>query len=96
VLFSRHCPLFDTRLSLGMRVLYTSVTWCYITNTIAVPLSVTIPFIALTAGYFPLVITPAFAVAATAYFVVSQVRAWRPGHRVLCGLTGVCLAPRRP
>ena len=29
VLFSRYCPLFDTGLTIGMRLLYTSVTWCY-------------------------------------------------------------------
>lgn len=29
VLFSRYCPLLDTGLTLGMRLLYTSVTWCY-------------------------------------------------------------------
>lgn len=29
VLFSKYCPLLDTGLTLGMRLLYTSVTWCY-------------------------------------------------------------------
>lgn len=40
ILFDKqHTPLFDTGLTLGMRLLYTSVTWSYITNTVAVPCS---------------------------------------------------------
>jgi len=55
----------DTGLTLGMRLLYTSVTWCYITNTLAVPCSVLVPFIALVFGVYPLVLNRDFALAAT-------------------------------
>jgi endoglucanase len=69
VLFSKHCPLLEGKLSMGMRMLYTSVTWCYISNTIAVPLSVFVPFIALVFGIYPLVLNRDFALASLLYFV---------------------------
>ena len=72
VLFSSYCPLFDTGLTLGMRLLYTSVTWCYITNTFAVPCSVLVPFIALVFGIYPLVLNRDFALASTLYFISSS------------------------
>jgi hypothetical protein len=68
VLFSEHCPLLDGKLSMGMRLLYTSVTWCYISNTIAVPLSVLVPCIALVLGVYPLVLNRDFALASLLYF----------------------------
>ncbi len=71
VLFSRQCPLLDTSLTIGMRLLYTSVTWCYITNTLAVPTSVLVPFIALVFGVYPLVLNRSFALAATLFFLGS-------------------------
>lgn len=71
VLFSRKCPLLDTGLTLGMRLLYTSVTWCYVTNTFAVPCSVLVPFIALVFGVYPLVLNRDFALAATLYYASS-------------------------
>jgi endoglucanase len=71
VLFSRACPLFDTGLTIGMRLLYTSVTWSYITNTFAVPCAVLVPFIALVFGVYPLVLNRDFALAATLYFSAS-------------------------
>jgi cellulose synthase/poly-beta-1,6-N-acetylglucosamine synthase-like glycosyltransferase len=71
VLFSHYCPLFDTGLTLGMRLLYTSVTWSYITNTFAVPCSVLVPFIALVFGIYPLVLNRDFALASTLYFTAS-------------------------
>eukprot|EP00879_Flechtneria_rotunda_P009977 GHRR01010433.1.p1 GENE.GHRR01010433.1~~GHRR01010433.1.p1 ORF type:complete len:1225 (+),score=296.26 GHRR01010433.1:1011-4685(+) len=73
VLFSwEHTPLFDTSLTLGMRLLYTSVTWSYITNTIAVPVNVLVPFIALVFGVYPLVLNRDFALAATLYYCSSS------------------------
>ncbi|KIZ03555.1 hypothetical protein MNEG_4408 [Monoraphidium neglectum] len=71
VLFSRACPLFDTGLTIGMRLLYTSVTWSYITNTFAVPCAVLVPFVALVFGVYPLVLNREFALAATLYFSAS-------------------------
>ena len=71
VLFSKSCPLFDTGLTIGMRLLYTSVTWSYITNTFAVPCAVLVPFIALVFGVYPLVLNRDFALAATLYFSAS-------------------------
>lgn len=73
ILFDKqHTPLFDTGLTLGMRLLYTSVTWSYITNTVAVPCSVLVPFIALFFGVYPLVLNRDFALAATLYFTSSS------------------------
>jgi hypothetical protein len=79
VLFSKECPLLDTGLTLDMRLLYTSVTWSYITNMLAVPCSVLVPFIALVFGVYPLVLNRDFALAATLYYtsstMVTMVRA---------------------
>ena len=72
VLFSRHCPFFDFGLSLSMRWLYTSVTWSYITNTLAVPVTVLVPFIALVFGIYPLEINKSFALASTLFFTSGQ------------------------
>ncbi|WIA15640.1 hypothetical protein OEZ85_002267 [Tetradesmus obliquus] len=71
VLFSKECPLLDTGLTLDMRLLYTSVTWSYITNMLAVPCSVLVPFIALVFGVYPLVLNRDFALAATLYYTSS-------------------------
>lgn len=72
VLFSRHCPLFDTGLPFSMRLLYTSVTWCYITNIFAVPTGVLVPFVAIVIGYYPLVINFQFALASTLFFFANN------------------------
>ncbi|KAF6266301.1 glycosyltransferase like family 2-domain-containing protein [Scenedesmus sp. NREL 46B-D3] len=71
VLFSRECPLLDTGLTWDMRLLYTSVTWSYITNMLAVPCSVLVPFVALVFGVYPLVLNRDFALAATLYYTSS-------------------------
>jgi hypothetical protein len=39
IFFSQRCPLFNRKLSVGMRILYGSSCWCYVTNTLAIPLS---------------------------------------------------------
>jgi hypothetical protein len=83
VLFSKHCPLFDTGLTLGMRLLYTSVTWNYITNSLAVPCSVLVPFIALFFGIYPLVLNRDFALASTLYYAASTL-VTMVGHAQLC------------
>jgi cellulose synthase/poly-beta-1,6-N-acetylglucosamine synthase-like glycosyltransferase len=86
VLFSRYCPLLDTGLTLGMRLLYTSVTWCYVTNTLAVPCSVLVPFIALVFGVYPLVLNRDFALAATLFYTSSTL------VTMVSGLRGSCSA----
>jgi len=66
--FPSTARLFDLKLSMGMRLLYTSVTWSYITNSLAVPCSVLVPFIALVFGIYPLVLNRDFALASTLYY----------------------------
>lgn len=94
VLFSRYCPLLDTGLTIGMRLLYTSVTWCYITNTFAVPCSVLVPFIALVFGIYPLVLNRDFALAATLYYtsstLVTMVRFLQLPNSAFCMIVGSC------
>lgn len=72
VLFSRSCPLFFPGLPLFHKWLYTSVTWCYITNTLCVPVSVMVPFIAMTLGIYPLVLNKEFALGSTLFFFASS------------------------
>lgn len=46
--------------------------FCYaVTNTVAVPCSVLVPFIALVFGIYPLVLNRQFALAATLYYTSS-------------------------
>jgi endoglucanase len=69
VFFSNHCPLVNGGLSFGQRLLYTSACWCYITNLVAVPMAVLVPFIAMVFGVLPFVLNRDFALAATLYLI---------------------------
>jgi hypothetical protein len=69
VFFSSHCPLVNGGLSFGQRMLYTSACWCYITNLVAVPMAVLVPFIAMVFGVLPFVLNRDFALAATIYLI---------------------------
>jgi hypothetical protein len=53
VFFSGRCPLLNSGLSIGQRLLYTGACWSYITNTVAVPLAVLVPFLAIVFGILP-------------------------------------------
>lgn len=67
VFFSRHNPLFNGGLSLGMRILYFSACWCYITNMVAVPLAIFVPFLAMVFGVLPFVLNKWFALGASLF-----------------------------
>lgn len=72
VLFSKSCPLFFPGLPIFHKWLYTSVTWCYITNTLTVPFAVMVPFIAMVFGIYPLVLNEEFALGSTLFFTASS------------------------
>ena len=61
IFFSQRCPLFNRKLGIGMRVLYASSCWCYVTNTLAIPLSVLVS----SRRYIPAGSQPAAALCAS-------------------------------
>lgn len=67
VFFSRHNPLIYTGLTFGMRILYFSSCWCYVTNMVAVPLAIIVPFLAMVFGLLPFVLNKWFALGASIY-----------------------------
>ena len=57
-MFSReHCPLFQRKLSVGMRILYCSGVWSYIVGALTAPLYILIPLLTIWAGMFPIVVS---------------------------------------
>ncbi len=71
IFFSARCPLFNKRLSLGMRILYASSCWSYVTNTLAIPLTIMVPFLAMVFGVLPFVMNFWFALSTTFYLIVN-------------------------
>ena len=58
IMFSReHCPLFQRKLSVGMRIMYCSGVWSYIVGALTAPLYILIPLLTIWAGMFPIVVS---------------------------------------
>ena len=58
IMFSReHCPLFQPKLSIGMRIMYCSGVWSYIVGALTAPLYILIPLLTIWAGMFPIVVS---------------------------------------
>ncbi|KAK9810557.1 hypothetical protein WJX73_000559 [Symbiochloris irregularis] len=68
----KHCPLFQRKLSLPMRLLYCSGVWAYVVGAITTPTFILIPMITVWIGVFPIVISRHFALAATIYGVATN------------------------
>ncbi len=106
VFFSARCPLLNSGLSLGHRLLYTGACWSYITNTFAVPLAVMVPFLAIVFGILPFNLNRWAAAAAAPEELRSSCLArrcwaciWRAGRSGCSrarGLTGPARLPFFP
>lgn len=57
VFFSKRCPLFQRRLSLLHKLLYTNGTWAYFATVLTSLTFILVPFISLVLGWHPVVIT---------------------------------------
>ena len=66
------CPLFQWRLSFGMKLMYSSGVWSYVVGAITTPTFILIPLITIWIGVFPIIITRRFTLAATIYAVAIQ------------------------
>ncbi|DBA65793.1 TPA: hypothetical protein ACH3X2_002830 [Trebouxia sp. C0005] len=66
------CPLFQSKLSWGMRILYSSGVWAYMCAAISTPTFIMIPLITIWIGVFPLVITRWLTLGLTIYSVATQ------------------------
>ena len=67
-MFNPHkCPLFQWRLSFGMKLMYSSGVWSYVVGAITTPTFILIPLITIWIGVFPIIITRKFTLAATIY-----------------------------
>lgn len=64
-----HSPLWQSRLSLGMKILYCSGVWSYIVGALTTPLFILIPLLTVWAGVFPIVVSWWAALALTAYML---------------------------
>lgn len=73
---------------------------CAVTNTVAVPCSVLVPFIALVFGVYPLVLNRQFALAATLYYTSSTLVTMVSGrtHNTAAGnrLRSSCSCAQQP
>jgi hypothetical protein len=57
VFFSKRCPLFQRRLSLLHKLLYTNGTWAYFATVLTSLTFTLVPFFSLVLGWHPVVIT---------------------------------------
>lgn len=58
IMFSRqHCPLLQRRLSLFMKLMYSSGVWSYIVGALTTPTYILIPVLTVYAGIFPIVVS---------------------------------------
>ncbi|KAK9837911.1 hypothetical protein WJX74_007544 [Apatococcus lobatus] len=83
IVFSKHCPLIQSGLSLFHRLYYCTGVWSYVVGAISTPTLMVIPMLTIWAGVFPIVISWYAALALTVYYtaqtlVLGYVR--KPGH----------------
>lgn len=72
VIFSRqHCPLFQRKLGLMMKVLYCSGVWSYIVASIATPTFILVPLGTIWIGIFPIVLSWWAALGLSVYYVAT-------------------------
>ncbi|CAL8470908.1 g10450 [Coccomyxa elongata] len=76
-----HCPLFQSKLSWPMRIMYSSGVWSYIVGAISTPTFIIIPAVTIWFGVFPIVVSRWTALGVTVYYfatnmVLYYVRSW--------------------
>ena len=96
VIFSRqHCPLFQRKLGLMMKVLYCSGVWSYIVASIATPTFILVPLGTIWIGIFPIVLSWWAALGLSVYYVATTMvppRTFPPSPpTLLIGTTFECL-----
>ena len=64
----QHCPLFQSKLSVAMRVLYSSGVWSYVVGAISTPTFIIIPAVTIWFGVFPIVVSQWTALGVTVYY----------------------------
>jgi endoglucanase len=74
--FSRKCPIFRSRLSIAMRIMYGGVIVAYFSCIIVTPLLIVVPWITIWIGTFPIIINWHAATAVTVYFIISACLAY--------------------
>lgn len=80
----QHCPLFQSKLSWPMRIMYSSGVWSYIVGAISTPTFIIIPAVTIWFGVFPIVVSRWTALGVTVYyFATNMVRLFRKLRRWL-------------
>ena len=73
IMFSwQHCPLFQSKLSWPMRIMYSSGVWSYIVGAISTPTFILIPMITIWFGVFPIVVSQWTALGVTVYYFATN------------------------
>ena len=79
----QHCPLFQSKLSWAMRILYSSGVWSYIVGAISTPTFIAIPAVTIFFGVFPIVVSRWTALGVTVYYFATNM-ARSPARLLLC------------
>ena len=66
------CPLFQSELSFGMRLMYCSGVWSYVVAAISTPFLMLVPVITIWIGVFPVIINRWAALGLTIYAAATQ------------------------
>ena len=72
IMFSKHNPLLQKRLSWYMRIMYMSGVWSYIVGATASPLFIIIPVVTVWFGVFPIVVSWWAALGLTVYYALTN------------------------
>eukprot|EP00878_Enallax_costatus_P044617 GHUV01053306.1.p2 GENE.GHUV01053306.1~~GHUV01053306.1.p2 ORF type:complete len:203 (+),score=54.94 GHUV01053306.1:406-1014(+) len=92
VFFSRKCPLFNARLPLIHKILYTNGTWAYFATVLTSLTFTMVPFSSLVFGYHPVTFSREFTIASTLYLVCGALLGGfvrRPTHSRGMWLSGI-------
>lgn len=68
----QQCPLLQSKLSLWMRILYSSGVWSYIVGAISTPTFIIIPAVTIWFGVFPIVVSQWTALGVTVYYFATN------------------------
>ena len=78
----QHCPLFQSKLSFPMKIMYSSGVWSYIVGAISTPTFIIIPCITIWFGVFPIVVSRWTALGVTVYYFATNLVS-HPKSRIL-------------
>jgi hypothetical protein len=68
----QHCPLFQSKLSWPMRIMYSSGVWSYVVGAISTPTFIIIPCVTIWFGVFPIVVSQWAALGVTVYYFATN------------------------